>query len=255
MTGPGPRCERERAQGVKGTLAYLGAFAAFGLIALPLDARSDALGHAALGLAAWVFLGVALRLQPPHLRAQVVVLVCVATALEILGSLIWRAYTYRLDDLPLYVPAGHGLFYLAALRAASLPALVRHSGAIVIAVTAAATAWMLVSLVRPPLPDLLGFVVWAVFLRFIVRGRYPLLYAVSFVMTAALEWYGTGLGVWTWSPVLPVLWLPAGNPPACIGAGYAAMDALTRRIVGRMRAATTEVPLASPLQLRERPGA
>jgi hypothetical protein len=95
---------------------------------------------------------------------------------------------------------------------------------------------MLASLMRPPLPDLLGFVVWAVFLRFVIRGRYPLLYAVSFVMTTALEWYGTSLGVWTWSPVLPVLWLPAGNPPACIGAGYAAMDALTRRIVGRLHA-------------------
>ncbi len=49
----------------------------------------------------------------------------------------------------------------------------------------------------------------------------------------ALEWYGTGVGAWTWAPVLPLLGLPAGNPPACIGAGYAAMDALTRRIVPR----------------------
>jgi hypothetical protein len=29
--------------------------------------------------------------------------------------------------------------------------------------------------------------------------------------------------------------LPAGNPPTGIGAGYAAMDALTRRIVGRIQ--------------------
>ena len=81
----------------------------------------------------------------------------------------------------------------------------------------------------------------AVFIRFIVRGRYPLLYAVSFAMTTALELYGTGLGIWTWSPVLPVLWLPAANPPACIGAGYAAMDALTRRIVGRIAARPAQV--------------
>jgi hypothetical protein len=57
---------------------------------------------------------------------------------------------------------------------------------------------------------------------------------VSFVMTTALELYGTGLGIWRWSPVLPVLMLPAGNPPTGIGAGYAAMDALTRRIVARV---------------------
>ena len=53
-------------------------------------------------------------------------------------------------------------------------------------------------------------------------------------MTTALELYGTGLGIWTWSPVLPVLMLPAGNPPTGIGAGYAAMDALTRRVVARI---------------------
>jgi hypothetical protein len=57
---------------------------------------------------------------------------------------------------------------------------------------------------------------------------------VSFVLTMGLELYGTGLGIWRWSPVLPGLLLPAGNPPTGIGAGYAAMDGLTRRIVGRL---------------------
>lgn len=225
---------------VRGTVAYVSAFAAFAAVALWLDVSADAAGHLALGLLAWVFLAVALRLQPTHVRVQVIVLVVVATVLEVIGSLVWRAYTYRLDDLPLYVPAGHGLFYLAALRAASLPVVVRHGRAIVVGTTAAATVWMLAALVRPPLPDLLGFVVWAVFIRFIVRGRYPLLYAVSFLMTTALEWYGTSLGAWTWSPVLPLLGVPAGNPPACIGSGYAAMDALTRRIVGRIRSGELE---------------
>jgi hypothetical protein len=218
----------------RGSLALVLSFVAFVAIALPLDRSSTATPQMALSLLAWAFLGIALVLQPPAIRVQVVVLVVVATALECFGSLIWGAYTYRLDNLPLYVPAGHGLFYLSALRAASLPLLQRNGRAIVIAVTAGATAWMLYGLVARPLPDLLGFVTWAIFIRFIVRGRYPLLYAVSFAMTTVLELYGTGLGIWTWSPVLPVLMLPAGNPPTGIGAGYAAMDALTRRIVARI---------------------
>jgi hypothetical protein len=180
-------------------------------------------------------------LQPRAIRIQVIGLVILATILECVGSLLWGAYTYRLGNLPLYVPAGHGLFYLSALRAASLPVLQRHGPAIVIVVTAAATAWMLYGLVARPLPDLLGFVTWAIFIRFIVRGRYPLLYAVSFLMTTALELYGTSLGIWTWSPLLPVLMLPAGNPPTGIGAGYAAMDALTRRIVARMEGQPREL--------------
>ena len=106
----------------------------------------------------------------------------------------------------------------------------RNARSVVIAVTAGATAWMLYGLIARPLPDLLGFVTWAIFIRFIVRGRYPLLYAVSFAVTTALELYGTGLGIWRWSPVLPGLLLPAGNPPTGIGAGYAAMDGLTSRV-------------------------
>ena len=220
---------------VRGSLALVGSFAVFCLVALPLDRGASEAQQLALGLLAWAFLAVALRLQPPDVRAQVIVLVCVASALEVVGSIVWQAYTYRLGNLPLFVPAGHGLFYLAALRAASLPLLIRHERYLVAAVTASATAWMLVGLARPPLPDLLGFVTWAVFLRFILRGRYPLLYAISFAMTTALELYGTALGIWRWAPLLPGLWLPAGNPPTGIGAGYSAMDALTRRLVATFR--------------------
>ena len=221
---------------IRGTIALLISFAAYIAIALPLDRDIDYWQQTALGLTAWVFLAVALRLQPRDVRVQVIVLVVIATILEVIGSIIWGAYRYRLDDLPLYVPAGHGLFYLSALRAAALPIVRRHERAIVVAVTAGATVYMVRNLFAPPLPDLLGFVTWAIFIRFIVRGTAPTLYAISFVMTSALEWYGTGLGIWHWSPVLPLFMLPAANPPSGVGAGYAAMDALTRRVVKKLRA-------------------
>jgi hypothetical protein len=228
----------------RGSIALVVAFTAYWLVALPLDSVSSAEQQLLLSLSAWVFLAVALALQSPAVRVQVITLVCVATVLEIIGSIVWGAYRYRLGNLPLFVPAGHGLFYLAALRAVSLPLLQRHARRIVIGVSAAATVYMLWGLVRPPLPDLLGFVTWAIFIRFIVRGRFPLLYAVSFVLTMGLELYGTGWGIWRWSPVLPGLLLPAGNPPTGIGAGYAAMDGLTRRIVGRLGRMRTSAPPA-----------
>ena len=231
----------------RGSLAFVGAFTAYWLVALPLDSASDAGQQVLLSASAWTFLAVALALQSPAVRIQVITLVCVATVLEVIGSIIWGAYRYRLGNLPLFVPAGHGLFYLAALRTASLPLLQRHARRIVIGVTVAATAYMVWGLLRPPLPDLLGFVTWAVFIRFIVRGRFPLLYAVSFVLTLALELYGTGWGIWRWAPVLPGLMLPAGNPPTGIGAGYAAMDGLTRRIVGRISRARADAPASSEL--------
>src|SRR5919201_692088 len=228
----------------RATLALLCAFAAFSATALWVDRSTTPAGQLAVSAVAWIFLTVALLAQPAAIRRQVLALVAVATVLECVGSLVWGAYTYRLGNLPLYVPAGHGLFSLSALRAAALPLLVRHRRAVVLAVTAGATAWMAYGLVARPLPDLLGFVTWAVFVRFIVRGRYPLLYAVSFAMTTVLELYGTSLGIWRWSPVLPMLMLPAGNPPTGIGAGYAAMDALTRRIVARIERARAPRPVA-----------
>ena len=234
----------------RGSLALVLSFVVFVAIALPLDRSSTAPQQLGLSLLAWAFLGVTLVLQPPAIRIQVAGLVVLATALECIGSLVWGAYTYRLENLPLYVPAGHGLFYLSALRLSSLPVLQRRARAIVVAVTAGASTWMLYGLAAGPLPDLLGFVTWAIFIRFIVRGRNPLLYAVSFLMTTALELYGTSLGIWTWSPVLPVLMLPAGNPPTGIGAGYAAMDALTRRIVARIERARATRRLAPPVTVR-----
>ena len=219
----------------RGTLVLFAAFVAAFLVALRVDSTATAEVHLAVGIGTWAFLLVALALQPPPVRLQVAILVAIATTLEIVGSLIWGAYRYRLGDLPLFVPAGHGIFYLVALRTAALPWLERHRRAIVTAVTLGATAYMVWGLLRPPLPDLLGLVTWAIFLRFVLRGRAPLLYAVSFVLTMALELYGTSLVVWTWAPLLPGLWLPAGNPPTGVGAGYCAMDALTRRTVATIR--------------------
>jgi hypothetical protein len=228
----------------RGSLALLFSFVGLVAVGLQLDRATTVAQQSALSVLPWAFLTIALSLQSRAIRIQVIGLVILATVLECIGSLIWGAYTYRLDNLPLYVPAAHGLFYLSALRAASLPFLQRHARAIVMAVAAGATAWMVYGLVARPLPDLLGFATWAIFVRFVVRGRYPLLYAVSFLMTTALELYGTSLGIWTWSPVLPVLMLPAGNPPTGIGAGYAAMDALTRRIVARIERRAPEPAIA-----------
>lgn len=215
------------------SLLIAAAFTTYWIVFLRLDVATTPVQQFALGLTAWVFLAVALRASPPAERTQVLTMIAVATVCECIGSILWGAYRYRLGNLPIYVPAGHGLFYLTALRLAELPLARRHARAIVAMVVLGASLLLARNLAAPPLPDLLGLVTFAVFVRFILRGRHPLLYAVSFAMTMALEFYGTSLGVWTWAPVLPVLMLPAANPPAGIGAGYCAMDGLTRRLAPR----------------------
>jgi hypothetical protein len=55
------------------------------------------------------------------MRLQTLAVVGFATVGEIVGSLVWGLYGYRLGNLPAFVPPGHGLVYLAGLSLATLP--------------------------------------------------------------------------------------------------------------------------------------
>ena len=221
------------------TLVLVTAFVAYFVIALRLDAEGTAEAQAAIGLTTWAFLVAALRFSPWEERLQVVTMVVVATTVEVLCSVVLGVYTYRLDNLPSYVPPGHGLFYLMALRLSQLGLLRRHVRAIAWSVLVGATALLFRNLMVPAEPDLFGLATWIVFIPFIARSRLALLYGVSFVMTMVLEFYGTGLGTWTWASTVPFVGLAAANPPACIGAGYCIMDAATRWLAPKVQALWT----------------
>jgi hypothetical protein len=208
-----------------------------GLLALILVAgRWDTSGGGlpvqwAIAAITWSFLLVTLWRGPARYRLPTLALVLVATGFECLGSLIWRAYEYRLHNLPMYVPPGHGLFYLGARRLADLPAVRRHAEAVIAAVAALATGWLLYGLTAGALPDLLGALCWLLLLGFLGYGRDPLLFALTFCLTMVLEFYGTAMGIWHWAPILPGTHLPAANPPAAIGAGYCVLDAVAACLV------------------------
>ena len=60
----------------------------------------------------------------------------VATCAEVLGSIVLGAYTYRLENLPAFVPPGHGLVFLAGLRISQSEPVRRHPRAFIWAVIA-----------------------------------------------------------------------------------------------------------------------
>jgi len=66
------------------SVAFVAAFSAYWLVALPLDTVSTSAQQLLISLATWMFLAIALALQAPAVRVQVLVLVCVATALEVI---------------------------------------------------------------------------------------------------------------------------------------------------------------------------
>ncbi len=86
------------------------------------DSRITALWQQwALGALTFVVLYLATLKAPREQRLQVWMCVIVATGFEVFGSLIWGVYRYRLHNVPMFVPPGHGLVYLFGLLAMTTP--------------------------------------------------------------------------------------------------------------------------------------
>ncbi len=152
----------------------------------------------------------------------------VATGFEIFGSLIWGVYRYRLHNLPLFVPPGHGLVYLFGLLAMTTP-VAKHGKRVAHVILATAAAWAVAGVTILPLitgrVDLQGAMCLPVFAWFVLRSPRWALFAAIFIATGELEIFGTTLGNWYWLPVAPWTHIPSGNPPSVIAGGYCVIDA------------------------------
>src|SRR5687768_2617949 len=97
-----------------------------------------------LGLLTWGVLLVALRRVSPTVRAQTAVVVVFATIVEYVFSPTLHVYEYRFDNVPMYVPPGHGLVYLSAFalgHAAFVQRRLRAAEALVVVVGGAWAAY------------------------------------------------------------------------------------------------------------------
>lgn len=207
--------------------AYLLAFTFAGLFA---DSRVTALWQQdLLGALSFTALFIATSRLPRAQRPQVWILVAIATCYEIFGSLVWGIYHYRFHNLPLYVPAGHGIVYLFGLLAAGTPLIQRHGRRVAYTVLAAATTWALFGIFLLPhvsgRVDVQGALWLPYFAYFMLRSpRWPV-FAAIFVIVAELEICGTSFGDWYWLPVAPWTHIPSGNPPSVVAGGYCVIDA------------------------------
>jgi hypothetical protein len=191
---------------------------------LGLDHFTDLGTQVLLGLVTWVLLLVAVRYLSPEHRAQLVLVMAVATCAEVIGSIIWGVYEYRLGNLPLFVPPGHGLVYLTGLRVSQSRLVRGHPRGFVGVILALSLAWATLGLTALGRLDVAGAVGSAVFCVFLLRGRAPTLYGGVFLAVAALEFYGTAIGTWTWRAEVPGLGWPDGNPPSGAVSGYVLFD-------------------------------
>lgn len=183
----------------------------------------------ALGGLTFLALYLAALKAPAEQRLQIWVCVGVATCFEIFGSLIWGVYRYRLHNIPLFVPPGHGAVYLFGLLGMRTPVVLRYGRRFGQFILGIAGAWALAGLTVLPFAthrfDLQGALCLPVFAYFILRSPRWALFAWIFIATAALEIVGTSLGNWYWVPIAPWMHIPSGNPPSAIVGGYCVIDA------------------------------
>jgi hypothetical protein len=210
-----------------GLQAYLLVFTAVGLFA---DSRVSALWEQyLLGALSFTALYLAALKAPREQRLQVWICVAIATGYEAFGSLVWGIYHYRFHNLPLYVPAGHGIVYLFGLLALQSPIVLRHGRRLAYVVLGAAGTWAMFGLTVLPLVtgrlDIQGALWLPYFAYFLLRSpRWPV-FAAIFIIVSELEICGTSFGNWYWMPVAPWTHIPSGNPPSVVAGGYCVIDA------------------------------
>jgi hypothetical protein len=207
---------------------HLALVAGFTILAgLAIDRFGGAWGQPLVSLWVWGLLGVLLY-RSAGLRPQLLACLTIATAGEVVLSLAWGLYDYRLGNLPLFVPPGHVLLYWLGLYLAE-----RLPGRLV-----ALTSWLAlvaVSVLALAGRDWLGPPLLLLFLVCVWKGPSPRLYVTMFLLSLVMELWGTWLGNWSWRSSVPGLGWPVSNPPLAAGAFYCVLDLLSESVCRRQR--------------------
>ncbi len=189
------------------------------VIGLAVDQWWAGPGQLFVNTVAWLVFVALWSRSPARQRPALLACLLFATVGEVFLSLVWGLYEYRLGNIPLFVPPGHVLlFFLGTRIAEHLPER---------------TEWWVAALSLPVIAlfafhgrDTLGPPLFLLFLACLYLSPSRRLYATMFLLSLAMEIYGTWLGNWTWSGQVPWLGLTADNPPIAAGAFYCVLDLL-----------------------------
>ena len=186
---------------------------------LLLDQHWARHGQLAVNVIVWLLFAALWMRSRPQGRPALFACLLFATAGEAFLSLVWGLYEYRLGNIPLFVPPGHVLLFFLGMQVADrLPERSEWWIAVLAAPLVAAFAWNG--------RDTLGPLLYVLFIACMWLSPARRLYATMFVLSLAMELYGTWVGNWVWSTQVPWLGLTAANPPLAAGAFYCVLDLL-----------------------------
>ena len=214
--------------------ALVSGVAVWVIVVLGLDTGASLAQQRLLGVVTWLVLLLALRGEARATRVQVAVVVAYATLVEYVFADALGVYVYRLENVPAFVPPGHGLVYLAAFAIGRSAWAHRHARGLLATALVLCGAWALWGVTLSPQPDALGAFWFGCLVLFAWKGRSPLLYAGAFFVVSYLEVVGTSLGTWQWQSTDPTGLVSIGNPPSGIAGGYAWFDAAALYLTPRL---------------------
>ena len=209
------------------------------VIGLIVDRYSGFGGQLAVGAWWWALMFRLIATSPPQWRVPFYCCLIWATAGEIFLSLVWGLYTYRLGNIPFFIPPGHVfLFWLGLVYA---PRLSRF---FVGAVPLAAVAYGVYALAAGI--DTFSVPLIGLFLLCWLQPQGRRLYSLMLVMALMLELYATWIGNWVWHANVPHFAMSSSNPPIAAGSFYCMLDVLiglsVRSIISRHASSPDQLP-------------
>lgn len=161
----------------------------------------------------------------PRVRELMIIAVILGFIGEHFFSKVLGMYTYRLENVPLYVPFGHGVLYARIFRFSKASLVKKYHKEIesflALIMIVVSTTYLLF------LNDVFGFVMTVlVFLILWKRPKDRLFFFSMYVLVVVLEIGGTAYGAWKWPEIgFGVFeFLPSNNPPSGISLFYFLLD-------------------------------
>lgn len=158
-------------------------------------------------------------------KEQMLYAVGIAIIGEYLFSIVMGMYTYRLGNVPHYVPPGHALVYIAVLYFSKASAIKKYKKHLELSFGIFIFLYAFCFLLFKN--DVFGFVMTLATL-FILRNkpRERLFYLTMYITVAYLEIIGTNYLCWKWPTTAWGVFdfLPSYNPPSGISFFYFLLD-------------------------------
>ena len=158
-------------------------------------------------------------------RELMIYAVIVGFAGEYLFSIVLDMYTYRLSNLPLYIPFGHAAVYARTYMFSKASIVKKYTKEVTTVLYIIIGLFALFYLIA--FNDVFGFVMTiAVFLLLAKRPKDRLFFLTMYIVVAVLEIGGTAYSAWSWPDVSFGVFdfLPSNNPPSGISLFYFLLD-------------------------------